>query len=237
MGRSGGATGCTTAPAPNSGYAGTGLPGGGLLKGGQRKEYAGPIAVTIAVAPPHPSWSLCGSSSTRRSLRCSPWRPPCHRRSKRMIPRTSTRAVLCAAPDCRPNPRRRPTHQVWCRLCHQPMVVLRCTRMWAQRGRVRVQGGPGGVESDIVHHCPPATRRKEDLIRHSLQASQRQSARPVRRPTGLGPTSDGRRKVWSRCTRWMHRHRKAQQKGRRKAFQRGLRRGPRATACSKFRHS
>jgi hypothetical protein len=80
------------------------------------------------------------------------------------------RAVLGTAPDCRPSPRS--THRVWRSLHNQPLDptvgwwLWRRARRWAQLGRVRVQGGPVGVKSDIGRHCPPTTRRKEDLNHH-----------------------------------------------------------------------
>jgi hypothetical protein len=41
----------------------------------------------------------------------------------------------------------------------------RRTWRWARLGRVRVQGGPGGVKNGVGRHCPPTARRKEDLTR------------------------------------------------------------------------
>jgi len=86
-----------------------------------------------------------------------------------MTPAMRLRAVLGTAPDCRPRPR--PTRRVRRRLLSHPLDPTvgwwkwRRTWRWARLGRVRVQGGPGGVKNGVGRHCPPTARRKEDLTR------------------------------------------------------------------------
>ncbi len=145
---------------------------------------------------------------------------------------------MSSAPTTQPTPR--PGQLESC-------AATRAAETMRTRGLMAVTGAAGagacagrdggGVKSDIGHHCPPTTQRNKDLNRHRLPASRRPSAQPVRRATGLGPMSDGLRRVWIRCTRWPRRDRKVPQRGMRRSFHRDPHRGPRATACSKSRHS